>query len=76
MNSKMRRTIEQTAHLEGALRVEWLQTQQHLTVRFHMPDGLVVSMPISRSSRTDDYKYRGWTRQYIRNASRWHVRPR
>lgn len=76
MKTKMRRTIEQVAQHEGALRVEWVQTQSHLTARFYMPDGLVISMPLSRSSHIDDYKYKGWTRQYIRNASRWHVRPR
>lgn len=75
MNMKTRRTIEKTAKTEGALRVEWQQGQTHLIVRFHMPDGLIVSMPVSRTGRIDEYKYRGWTRQYIRNPSKWHVRP-
>ena len=74
MNMKTRRTIEKTAKTEGALRVEWTQGQTHLIARFHMPDGLIVSMPLSRGNRHDEYKYRGWTRQYIRNPSKWHVR--
>jgi hypothetical protein len=74
MNSKSRRAIEQTAQREGALRVEWADGQNHHLVRFHMPGGLVVSMPVSKGARIDEYKYRGWTRQYIRNPSKWHVR--
>lgn len=74
MNMKLRRTIEQTAQREGALRVEWTQGQTHLIARFYMPDGLIVSMPVSKGSGVDEYKYRGWTRQYIRNPSKWHVR--
>lgn len=74
MNMKTRRTIEKTAKIEGALRVEWTQGQTHFIARFHMPDGLIVSMPVSKSGRIDEFKYKGWTRQYIRNPSKWHVR--
>jgi hypothetical protein len=74
MNAKIRRTIEQTALHEGALRIEWADGQNHHLVRFYMPSGLVVSMPVSKGSRIDEYKYKGWTRQYIRNPSKWHVR--
>jgi len=74
MNMKTRRTIEKTAKTEGALRVEWTQGQTHIIARFHMPGGGVVSMPVSKSGRIDEFKYKGWTRQYIRNPSKWHVR--
>lgn len=74
MNPKTRRTIEQAARLEGALKIEWVRGQTHIIARFHMPDGLVVSMPVSKSTHVDEYKYKGWTRQYIRNPTKWHVR--
>jgi hypothetical protein len=74
MNAKIRRTIEQTALHEGALRIEWADGQNHYLARFHMPDGLIVPMPVSKTSRIDEFKYKGWTRQYIRNPSKWHVR--
>lgn len=74
MQTKMKRAIEQAARREGALKIEWSQGQTHDAVRFYMPDGLVVTMPISKSTRIDEYKYRGWTRQYIRNPSKWHIR--
>ena len=59
MNAKIRRTIEQTALHEGALRIEWADGQNHYLVRFYMPSGLVVSMPVSKGSRIDEYKYKG-----------------
>lgn len=74
MNTKMRRTIEKTAKNEGALKIEWVQGQTHIIARFHMPDGSVISMPVSKTGRIDEFKYKGWTRQYIRNPSKWHVR--
>lgn len=74
MNSKSRRAIEQAALQEGALRVVWNEGKSHHIARFYMPDDLVISMPVSKGNGIDEYKYKGWTRQYIRNPSKWHVR--
>lgn len=70
MNRKTRRAIEETARAEGAIKIEWQEGRKHHLVRFHMPDGRVASMTVSAGTGNDEYKVRGWTRQFIRNPSR------
>lgn len=72
MRTKIRRAVERVAADEGALRVEWLTGNRHYIVRFYMPDGSVPTMPISKRSAEDEFKMRGWVRQYIRNPARQH----
>jgi hypothetical protein len=76
MTRKSRRAIEQTALAEGVTRIEWTLNRRgkHELAMLHFADGRHIIMHISRSSRDDEYKLRGWTRQYIRNQSRQPVR--
>ena len=76
MNRKNKRAIEQAATAEGVVRIEWhLHARgKHELVALHFADGHHITMHVSRGSQHDEYKLRGWTRQYIRNASRQPVR--
>jgi hypothetical protein len=46
MNAKIRRTIEQTALHEGALRIEWADGQNHRRVQVQGVDAAVHPQPL------------------------------
>lgn len=70
MQSKIKRAVETTAKAEGATRVEWHLGGKHDMAYMHMADGRILTMTVSKGSGNDEYKQRGWTRQFIRNAGR------
>jgi hypothetical protein len=76
MKRKNKRAIEQAAAAEGVVRIEWdlHPGGAHEMAKLYFADGRSVIMAIARGSRNDEYKLRGWTRQYIRNLSRQPLR--
>ena len=65
-----RRVIEKVAYDMGAITVEWLASMKHQRFKVTMPDGGTAICGVSKGTRNDDYKVKGWARQNINRALR------